>query len=64
MNKATPHYDPQDERYEEEAAYVSQVARRQAAEGIASFDKSHLEAALRKGRRSRESVMPASNHNY
>lgn len=32
MNKATPHYDPQDERYEEEAAYVSQVARRQAAQ--------------------------------
>jgi hypothetical protein len=32
MNKATPHYDPRDERYEEEAAYVSQVARRQAAQ--------------------------------
>ena len=32
MNKATPHYDPQDERYGEEAAYVSQVARRQAAQ--------------------------------
>ena len=32
MNKATPHYDPQDERYEEEAAYVSQIARRQAAQ--------------------------------
>ena len=32
MNKATPHYVPQDERYEEEAAYVSQVARRQAAQ--------------------------------
>ena len=32
MNKAPPHYAPQDERYEEEAAYVSQVARRQAAQ--------------------------------
>ena len=32
MDKATPTYDPQDERYEEEAAYVSQVARRQAAQ--------------------------------
>ena len=32
MNKATPHYDPQDERYEEEATYVSQGARRQAAQ--------------------------------
>ena len=30
MDKATPTYDPQDERYEEEAAYVAQVARRQA----------------------------------
>ena len=30
MDKATPTYDPQDERYEEEAASVAQVARRQA----------------------------------
>ena len=30
MNKATPHYEPQAERYEEEAAYVAQGARRQA----------------------------------